>query len=44
MLVTATQALMDATFTGQQGFATSYAKKVVNPKAFIRGVVTNLTY
>ena len=44
MLVTATQALMDATFTGQQGFATSYAKKMVNPKAFIRGVVTNLTY
>jgi hypothetical protein len=44
MLVTATPALMDATFTGQQGFATSYAKKMVNPKAFIRGVVTNLTY
>ena len=44
MLVTATPALMDATFTGQQGFATSYAKKMVNSKAFIRGVVTNLTY
>jgi hypothetical protein len=44
MLVTATPALMDATFTGQQGFAASYAKKMVNPKAFIRGVVTNLTY
>lgn len=44
MLVTATPALMDASFTGQQGFAASYAKKMVNPKAFIRGVVTNLTY
>lgn len=44
MLVTATPALMDATFTGQQGFAASYAKKMVNPKAFIRGVVTNLIY
>ena len=44
MLVTATPALMDATFTGQQGFAASYAKKMINPKAFIRGVVTNLTY
>lgn len=44
MLVTATPALMDATFTGQQGFAASYAKKMVNPRAFIRGVVTNLTY
>lgn len=44
MLVTATAALMDATFTGQQGFAASYAKKMVNPRAFIRGVVTNLTY
>jgi len=44
MLVTATPALMDATFTGQQGFASSYAKKMVNPRAFIRGVITNLTY
>lgn len=44
MPVTATSALMDATFTGQQGFATSNALKMVNPKAFIRGVVTNLVY
>lgn len=44
MLVTATAALMDATFTGQQGFASSYAKKMVNPRAFIRGVITNCTY
>lgn len=44
MPVTATAALMDATFTGQQGFATSNAMKMVNPKAFIRGVVTNLVY
>lgn len=44
MPVTATAALMDATFTGQQGFATSNALKMVNPKAFIRGVVTNLVY
>ena len=44
MPVTATSALMDATFTGQQGFATSNAMKMVNPKAFIRGVVTNLVY
>lgn len=44
MPVTATAALMDATFTGQQGFATSNAMKMVNSKAFIRGVVTNLVY
>lgn len=44
MPVTATAALMDATFTGQQGFATSNAMTMVNPKAFIRGVVTNLVY
>lgn len=37
MPVTSTDALMLANMTGQQGYATSYGKKMVNSKLYIKG-------
>ena len=40
MPVMSTQLLMDETFTGKRGFATSYGKKVVNGNMYSKGAVT----
>lgn len=43
MPITATQFLMDETFYGRQGFATSYAKKLVANEFFCQGLITQIT-
>lgn len=40
--IISTNLIMDSTFTGQRGFATSYGKKVVNPNMYCAGTVTGL--
>lgn len=42
MPVMSTQLLMDETFTGRQGFATSYGKKCTNGNFYAKGVITNV--
>lgn len=37
MPILSTDLLMPADFKGQQGYATSYGKKMVNSKMYIRG-------
>ena len=41
MPVTSTQVIGLADFSMQQGFATSYAKKMTNPRAFCKIIITN---
>lgn len=41
MAITATQFLLDETFYGRQGFATSYGKKLVAPEFFCEGLITH---
>ena len=41
MPVTSTDALMLANMTGQQGYATSYGKKMVNSKLYIKGRIAD---
>lgn len=43
MPITATQFLMGSDFYGHQGYATSYAKKLVAPEFFCNGVITQVT-
>ena len=39
MPILSTDLLMPADFKGQQGYATSYGKKMVNSKMYIRGKI-----
>ena len=41
MPVLSTDVLMLANMTGQQGYATSYGKKMVNSKLYIRGHIVD---
>lgn len=43
MPITATQFIMDSSFYGHQGYATSYAKKLVVPEFFCNGLITQIT-
>ena len=43
MSITATQFIMGADFYGSQGYATSYAKKLVAPEFFCNGLITQVT-
>ena len=43
MPITATQFIMGADFFGSQGYATSYAKRLVAPEFFCNGVITQVT-
>lgn len=40
MPVSSTDLIMDSNFRGQRGWATMYAKKLLNSKMFIRGTIT----
>lgn len=42
MPITATQFILDETFYGRQGYATSYAKKLVCPDFFVNGLITEV--
>lgn len=42
MPVMSTQLLMDETFTGRQGFAASYGKKMTNSDFYARGTITHV--
>lgn len=44
MPVTTTQLLMGDDFVGRRGWATSYAKKMVQPLLYCKGEITNLPY
>lgn len=41
MPIMSTQLLVDETFTGKRGFATSYGKKLVNGNMYSRGAITH---
>lgn len=41
MPIVSTQYLMDASFTGSQGFATAYGWRIVNPEFYARGHISN---
>lgn len=43
MPITATQFIMDDTFYGRQGYATSFAKKLVANEYFCNGTITQIT-
>lgn len=43
MPITSTQFIMDDDFFGRQGYATSYAKKLVAPEFFCNGTITQVT-
>lgn len=42
MPITATQYIMDSTFFGHQGYATSYGKRLVAPEFFCNGLITEI--
>ena len=42
MPIMSTQLLMDATFTGQQGFASSYGKRMTNSDFYSRNKITEV--
>ena len=42
MPITATQFILDETFYGRQGYATSYAKKLVESNFFCNGLITEV--
>lgn len=42
MPITATQFILDSTFFGHQGYATSYAKRLVAPEFFCNGLITEV--
>ena len=42
MPITATQFIMDSSFYGSQGYATSYGKKLVAPEFFCNGLITEI--
>lgn len=42
MPITATQFIMDSSFQGSQGYATSYGKKLVAPEFFCNGLITEI--
>lgn len=42
MPITATQFIMDSSFYGHQGYATSYGKKLVAPEFFCNGLITEI--
>ncbi len=42
MPITATQYIMDSSFYGHQGYATSYGKKLVAPEFFCNGLITEI--
>ena len=42
MPITATQFIMDSSFYGHQGYATSYGKKLVSPEFFCNGLITEI--
>lgn len=42
MPITATQFILDSTFFGHQGYATSYGKKLVAPEFFCNGIITEV--
>ena len=42
MPITATQFILDSSFYGHQGYATSYGKKLVAPEFFVNGLITEV--
>lgn len=42
MPIMTTQLLMTEDFTGRQGFASSYGKKMTNPNFYAQGKITNV--
>lgn len=42
MPIVSSQFIMDSTLLGHQGYATSYGKRLVNPKYIVKGTITHL--
>ena len=42
MPIVSSQFIMDSTLLGHQGYATSYGKRLVNPKYVVKGTITHL--